>query len=353
MSSFLGGGSGGGGGGSPGGLDKQLQFNDNGVFGGVPVTYWDGVVFGHGNDPTDFADPSLGRIQFNQKFTYTVNSGYEAVSKWGSVITAGANLANTSIEPFYIQSDFNCNFNTNGIDNLGLYTNINLANGSTVGPGESPSLYAARTVSGVGTVTKDGGFYLVSTVTGGAVSTLWYGYYAQLSVGNLSSVGDAYGLYAKRPILSGATPGTIGNYFTVWQGDLTGIATNGYFLWYDSPGVFRVKADGVMAYYNPTFTKYTPGAVNFERIVQQWNSDVAEIGPEQGGTGVKRPLRLLGSAVEVPTNTFATLPASPTTGMMSYVSDSNTAVWGAVIAGGSTNKILAWYNGTAWTVVGK
>ena len=51
--------------------------------------------------------------------------------------------------------------------------------------------------------------------------------------------------------------------------------------------------------------------------------------------------------------TFATLPASPQIGQMAYVSDSNTVVWGATIAGSSTNKVLGWWNGTAWTVVGK
>lgn len=51
--------------------------------------------------------------------------------------------------------------------------------------------------------------------------------------------------------------------------------------------------------------------------------------------------------------TFATLPASPVAGMVAYVTDSNTVVWGATIAGSSTNKVLAFYNGSAWTVAGK
>lgn len=50
---------------------------------------------------------------------------------------------------------------------------------------------------------------------------------------------------------------------------------------------------------------------------------------------------------------FASLPATPVEGMLVAVSDSNTAVWGATIAGGGANHVLASYNGTNWTVAGK
>lgn len=49
---------------------------------------------------------------------------------------------------------------------------------------------------------------------------------------------------------------------------------------------------------------------------------------------------------------FASLP-TPTAGMLAYIDDSNTVVWGATIAGGGSNKVLAFYNGTNWTVAGK
>lgn len=50
---------------------------------------------------------------------------------------------------------------------------------------------------------------------------------------------------------------------------------------------------------------------------------------------------------------FAALPASPAEGMMAWVNDSNTVVWGATVAAGGTDKVLAVYNGTNWTVAGK
>jgi hypothetical protein len=50
---------------------------------------------------------------------------------------------------------------------------------------------------------------------------------------------------------------------------------------------------------------------------------------------------------------FASLPVSPVEGMLVGVSDSNTATWGATIAGGGANHVLAYYNGTNWTVAAK
>jgi hypothetical protein len=51
--------------------------------------------------------------------------------------------------------------------------------------------------------------------------------------------------------------------------------------------------------------------------------------------------------------TFATLPSSPVAGMQAYITDCNTATWGANAAGGGSNKVMVWYNGTNWTVIGK
>lgn len=48
---------------------------------------------------------------------------------------------------------------------------------------------------------------------------------------------------------------------------------------------------------------------------------------------------------------FAALPVNPKEGTRIPVTDSNTAVWGAVIAGGGANRVLAYWNSVAWTVV--
>jgi hypothetical protein len=49
---------------------------------------------------------------------------------------------------------------------------------------------------------------------------------------------------------------------------------------------------------------------------------------------------------------FAELPSSPKVGMLRTITDSSTATWGATIAGSGANQVLAWFNGTNWTVVG-
>lgn len=49
--------------------------------------------------------------------------------------------------------------------------------------------------------------------------------------------------------------------------------------------------------------------------------------------------------------TFATLPTG-VAGHVAYITDCNTATWGATAAGGGANKVLVWFNGTNWTVAG-
>jgi hypothetical protein len=51
---------------------------------------------------------------------------------------------------------------------------------------------------------------------------------------------------------------------------------------------------------------------------------------------------------------FAALPGAPGIGQMAVVVDSTVNTWGtAITVGGGTDKVLAWFNGSAWSVVGK
>lgn len=61
-----------------------------------------------------------------------------------------------------------------------------------------------------------------------------------------------------------------------------------------------------------------------------------------------RAASVRGSAVA-----FTNVPASPVEGMLVAVTDSTTATWGATITGGGSNHVLAYYNGTNWTVAAK
>lgn len=57
---------------------------------------------------------------------------------------------------------------------------------------------------------------------------------------------------------------------------------------------FNGVGQAIEALYNPQFTKYTPGATNYERLVLgEWNSNVAEIGTQNGGTGSARALAFI------------------------------------------------------------
>ncbi len=57
-------------------------------------------------------------------------------------------------------------------------------------------------------------------------------------------------------------------------------------------------------------------------------------------------------AAGLPGVTIAQLPSPPVAGSLAYVTNSGTATWGATISATGANKVLAWYNGTNWTVAG-
>lgn len=61
-------------------------------------------------------------------------------------------------------------------------------------------------------------------------------------------------------------------------------------------------------------------------------------------------LALMGE-ITIESSAYADLP-TPALGMIRSISDSDTAVWGDTIAGGGANVVLAWYNGSDWTVIG-
>jgi hypothetical protein len=85
------------------------------------------------------------------------------------------------------------------------------------------------------------------------------------------------------------------------------------------------------------------GRINFNRSAGIANpaSGVTEI---NNGTAAQPGVLLLRG------QTFASLPASPIAGMFATVTDSTTTTYGATITGSGANTVLAWYNGSNWTV---
>lgn len=76
---------------------------------------------------------------------------------------------------------------------------------------------------------------------------------------------------------------------------------------------------------------------------------IAEI--NNGTAGTYRDLRV--RAIRHNGQTVATLPTG-VAGMTAYVTDGGAGLaWGATVIGGGSTPYLVWYNGTAWTVMGK
>jgi hypothetical protein len=129
--------------------------------------------------------------------------------------------------------------------------------------------------------------------------------------------------------------------YGVYLSDMTGKAADDFYLWFDSPGVYDVKSGGVMNYYNPSFTKYVLGASNYERAVQQWNSNVLEYGTQAGGTGTLRGVKILGASLQTPDLTAPTLKVVPQSSPPSSPSE-------GMIYGNSSDHHLYYYNGSTW-----
>jgi hypothetical protein len=159
---------------------------------------------------------------------------------------------------------------------------------------------------------------LVGTVGGSTTSQI--GFWADSAFkSDPGTVENNFGFYSGNQGAVGSTYNVA--YYAASQGSFG--ATKDYLVWFDTPNgnaVYRIKNDGVMGYYNPSFSpKYTPGSQDFERVVIQWTSDVCEIGTEKGSnSGALRPLRLLGSNVIIPGSTPASASAAGVAGTVTW-----------------------------------
>lgn len=149
---------------------------------------------------------------------------------------------------------------------------------------------------------------------GSSTAPISAAYYAKASLGGTANVPSVSAFYASAPGYTG-TP-TNDAYYSFYGVDVLGVGSHPYFLWYDGgpggdangAGVWRVNEFGIMAYYNPAFAKYTPGATNFERMIFRFGDtgvygtdNIAYIGMEVGGTGTNRNLNILGAEVGIMT----------------------------------------------------
>ncbi len=199
---------------------------------------------------------------------------------------------------------------------------------------------------------------------GGAVTDALYGVKVVNNAG-LSVTRDVYGFYA---VTGGLATGTGWAY---WASASGGTAAQAYAFWADEQGVFRIKADNtfnalyqaIPALYNPQFTKYTSSATDFERIVLgQWNSNIAEIGAEKGGSGTLRAVKIIGASLDTPatltmngvavaTQTYVNAQGFVTSHALLSTTHSDTlaaaVVRGSILVGNSTPKWSALAIGAA------
>lgn len=86
-----------------------------------------------------------------------------------------------------------------------------------------------------------------------------------------------------------------------------------------------------------------------QRVLQEFTFHAIRLNqalPEDGTEAMQGP-------VNIATYAYAALPASPQTGAVVWISNANANTWGASVTGVGSDIVLAWYNGTAWTVIGK
>jgi hypothetical protein len=80
-----------------------------------------------------------------------------------------------------------------------------------------------------------------------------------------------------------------------------------------------------------------------------WNTIFVDLATALSGLGqgtqAVQATKLSGTA-------YASLPTA-TAGLVVYITDSTVNTWGATVtAGGGTDPVVAWYNGTVWKVIG-
>lgn len=292
----------GGGSGTPGGSDTQVQFNNAGAFGGIPGSSWDGTSL---SVPLPLilsaVDPSYaGWAPILSDFTIGGWDEYYAAhiqAQTGSgeegdryndgfyFYVGGVPTAESQAELFGFTIETQA---------LGL-------TGQTITEMRGASAFTTDAIPDANTIeiTKAYNGYFGSTWTQAHVTDS-YGIFSYLQTFG-GTVTNAWGNQSRIQNFGG----TITNAYSYYADDLSGVATNGYYAWYNSRGVFRVREDStfdgvgqaIPALYNPQFTKYIAGAADYERWVTQWNGNVLEMGAEKGGTGTLRALKLLGASV--------------------------------------------------------
>jgi hypothetical protein len=129
---------------------------------------------------------------------------------------------------------------------------------------------------------------------------------------------------------------------------------------------FLVASDGQYAFNSTSISANTAGTTNLylrslgAGILGVYNDSTHGVGLSVTTDGTLQVLTRAGADTAIlraatlrrTPVAFASLPTGAE-GMTASVTDSTTATWGATISGGGANHVLAYHNGTNWTVAGK
>jgi hypothetical protein len=307
------------GGGTPAGSNTQIQFNDSSAFGADSELTWDPVTHQAfaGLPSSSFTAPVQNALL--TAATITATAKHTALDSANAKAAAVFATQNDKDNPGYGLGMVVTATGTGNGDISGQESDVIAvpAMGKTINLAQSLYAYAEADGPG-GVVNLSGAYALVGTVGGSTTSQI--GFWADGAFrSDPGTVANNFGFYS-------GNQGAVGSafnaaYYASSQGSFG--ATKDYLVWFDTPNgnaVYRIKNDGVMGYYNPSFSpKYTPGSQDFERVVIQWTSDVCEIGTQNGtNSGVLRPLRLLGSNVIIPGSTPASAGAAGVAGTVTW-----------------------------------
>lgn len=156
-----------------------------------------------------------------------------------------------------------------------------------------------------------------------------------------SDLSGAAGIYATKMVLSSGAGGfiTLGTAGVASYGNSAVLQHTGALQW-SGRSILRSAADGRFSFSNANEDAgFQVNALTAHTLlVRKFDNS---------GDGHLAAASVRGNEVA-----FASLPTG-VVGMMAGVSDSTTATWGATITGGGANHVLAYFNGTNWTVAGK
>jgi len=222
-------------------------------------------------------------------------------------------------------------------------------------------------------IDSNGPTLTIGTEENGHVEIVAGGPGAELTLRASNAASDGVG--GEISILSGASAGGNGGQILLFTGNDTGggdsgsisIATGGAAFNGDggSTGEINIRTG------NSTVADFHGGDINIVagQGILGGGKVLIQSGARTGGSGSHGSVQLysadgassaelnnsgfnISGMFKVGSYQFANLPTAAV-GMMAVVTNSNTVTWGATIAGGGANAVLAFYNGTNWTVAGK